>query len=96
MASWYDNFDSLQSPKYMDQMFSNCALFNPVPTIEDDYEEGDIHLWNFCWSKIQSKSSKPHLLLSLLIQLYSLMIFSRLLEDITDSDRNSYISVCES
>lgn len=48
MASWYDNFDTLQSPKYMDQMFSNCALFNPVPTIEDDYEEGDIHLWNFC------------------------------------------------
>ncbi|KAF9608448.1 hypothetical protein IFM89_009814 [Coptis chinensis] len=45
---WID-FDCLQSPKYNspDQMLNACGMFAP-PTIEDFYEEGDIHLWNFC------------------------------------------------
>ncbi|CAK9184544.1 unnamed protein product [Ilex paraguariensis] len=40
-AAWY-NFDS---PKYTDML--NGAFFDPT-MIEDVYEEGDIHLWNFC------------------------------------------------
>lgn len=45
MESWY-NFDSLQSPKYVDQML-NGALFGP-PILDDLYEESDISLWSFC------------------------------------------------
>jgi hypothetical protein len=46
MESWY-NFDSLQSPKFIDQMF-NGALFDP-PVVDDVYEEfSDIRLWSFC------------------------------------------------
>ena len=49
MESWY-NFDSLQSPKFIDQML-NGAFFDP-PAVVDDlidlYEESDIPLWNFC------------------------------------------------
>ncbi|KAH8515935.1 hypothetical protein H0E87_004377 [Populus deltoides] len=43
LDSWY-NFDGLQSPKYIDQMF-NGVSFNP-PMI-DDFYEGDIRLWSF-------------------------------------------------
>lgn len=43
LDSWY-NFDGLQSPKYIDQMF-NGASFNP-PMI-DDFYDGDIRLWSF-------------------------------------------------
>ncbi|XP_022753318.1 ethylene-responsive transcription factor ERF014-like [Durio zibethinus] len=46
MESWY-SFDSLQSPKYFDQMF-NVAPFDPPIMIDDFYEEGDIRLWSFC------------------------------------------------
>ncbi|KAB1205344.1 hypothetical protein CJ030_MR7G010715 [Morella rubra] len=45
MESW-DNFESLQSPKFIDQMFSG-ALFDP-PVFDDLYEESDIRLWSFC------------------------------------------------
>ncbi|XP_022766352.1 ethylene-responsive transcription factor ERF014-like [Durio zibethinus] len=47
MEPWYSSFDSLQSPKYIDQMFS-VAPFDPPTVIEDFYEEGDIRLWTFC------------------------------------------------
>ncbi|KAG6786180.1 hypothetical protein NC652_005961 [Populus alba x Populus x berolinensis] len=43
LDSWY-NFDGLQSPKYIDQMF-NGDSFNP-PMI-DDFYDGDIRLWSF-------------------------------------------------
>ncbi|KAJ8762951.1 hypothetical protein K2173_023080 [Erythroxylum novogranatense] len=43
MDSLY-GYDCLQSPKYLDQMFSG-ASFNP-PTM-DDFYEGDIRLWSF-------------------------------------------------
>ncbi|CAK7347003.1 unnamed protein product [Dovyalis caffra] len=43
LDSWY-NFDGLQSPKYLDQMF-NGVSFNP-PMI-DDFYEGDLRLWSF-------------------------------------------------
>ncbi|KAG6784184.1 hypothetical protein POTOM_009870 [Populus tomentosa] len=43
LDSWY-NFDGLQSPKYIDQMF-NGASFNPP--IIDDFYDGDIRLWSF-------------------------------------------------
>ena len=46
MEPWY-SFDSLQSPKYIDQMF-NVAPFDPSTMIDDFYEEGDIRLWSFC------------------------------------------------
>ncbi|XWS21607.1 hypothetical protein CRYUN_Cryun30bG0068900 [Craigia yunnanensis] len=46
MEPWY-SFDSLQSPKYIDQMF-NVAPFDPPTMIDDFYEEGDIRLWSFC------------------------------------------------
>ncbi|XWS25172.1 hypothetical protein CRYUN_Cryun27aG0047300 [Craigia yunnanensis] len=46
MEPWYF-FDSLQSPKYIDQMF-NAAPFDPPTMIDDFYEEGDIRLWSFC------------------------------------------------
>ncbi|KAJ9146325.1 hypothetical protein P3X46_028605 [Hevea brasiliensis] len=38
--SWY-NFEDLQSPKFLDQMF------NPPTMTLDDFFEGDIHLWSF-------------------------------------------------
>ncbi|OMO62636.1 hypothetical protein CCACVL1_22711 [Corchorus capsularis] len=47
MEPWYSSFDSLQSPKYVDQMF-NVASFDPPTLIDDFYEEGDIRLWSFC------------------------------------------------
>ncbi|KAL6984385.1 hypothetical protein U1Q18_017763 [Sarracenia purpurea var. burkii] len=43
MTPWY-NFDSL---KYTD-MLNGTAMFDPVPMMEDAYEEGDIRLWSFC------------------------------------------------
>lgn len=46
MESWY-NFDSLQSPKFIDQML-NGALFVPPAVVDDLYEESDIPLWSFC------------------------------------------------
>ncbi|XWS15110.1 hypothetical protein CRYUN_Cryun35bG0066000 [Craigia yunnanensis] len=46
MEPWY-SFDSLQSPKYFDQMF-NVAPFDPPIMIDDFYEEDDIRLWSFC------------------------------------------------
>ncbi|XP_075650277.1 ethylene-responsive transcription factor ERF014 [Castanea sativa] len=46
MESWY-NFDSLQSPKFIDQML-NGALFDPPAVVDDLYEESDIPLWSFC------------------------------------------------
>ncbi|XVE55364.1 hypothetical protein DITRI_Ditri03aG0152700 [Diplodiscus trichospermus] len=46
MEPWY-SFDSLQSPKYIDQMF-NVALFDPPTMMDDFYDEGDIRLWSFC------------------------------------------------
>ena len=46
MEPWYF-FDSLQSPKYLDQMF-NVAPFDPPTMIDDFYDEGDIRLWSFC------------------------------------------------
>ncbi|KAI4307290.1 hypothetical protein L6164_030494 [Bauhinia variegata] len=53
MESWY-NFDSLQSPKYIDQMLSG-PLFDidmhiPHSHLLDDLyeEESDIRLWSFC------------------------------------------------
>ncbi|KAE8704404.1 ERF014 protein [Hibiscus syriacus] len=47
--SWYSSFDSLQSQKYVDQMF-NLAPFDPPAVSNNDfYEElGDIRLWSFC------------------------------------------------
>ncbi|XP_044479167.1 ethylene-responsive transcription factor ERF014-like [Mangifera indica] len=44
---WY-NFDGIQSPKYVDQMFSSVSLFDLPPTIDDFLDEGDIRLWSFC------------------------------------------------
>ncbi|KAH7567887.1 hypothetical protein ACOSP7_009880 [Xanthoceras sorbifolium] len=44
--SWY-NFDGLQSPKYVDQMFSAIS-FDPPSVIDDFLEDGDIRLWSFC------------------------------------------------
>ena len=46
MEPWY-SFDSLQSPKYFDQMF-NVAPFDPPIMMDDFYEEDDIRLWSFC------------------------------------------------
>ncbi|KAL9446677.1 hypothetical protein AB3S75_014360 [Citrus x aurantiifolia] len=43
--SWY-NFDGIQSPKYVDQMFSSFDQL--LPTIDDFLEDGDIRLWSFC------------------------------------------------
>ncbi|XVF39375.1 hypothetical protein PTKIN_Ptkin01aG0029500 [Pterospermum kingtungense] len=49
MEPWYSSFDSLQSPKYFDQMFNVAPFDPPSPTMIDDfYEEGDIRLWSFC------------------------------------------------
>lgn len=43
--SWY-NFGGIQSPKYVDQMFSSFDQL--LPTIDDFLEDGDIRLWSFC------------------------------------------------
>ncbi|GLU01033.1 hypothetical protein SLE2022_183590 [Rubroshorea leprosula] len=49
MEPWYFSFETLQSPKYVDQMIFNApSLFDPPPMMDDFYEEGDIRLWNFC------------------------------------------------
>jgi hypothetical protein len=49
MDSWY-GFDGLQSPKHVDQMMLNGALFDIDSTqvlLDDWYEESDISLWSF-------------------------------------------------
>lgn len=49
MDSWF-GFDSLQSPKHVDQIL-NGDFFDIDSTqvlLNDWYEEGDISLWNFC------------------------------------------------
>ncbi|KAE8690417.1 ERF014 protein [Hibiscus syriacus] len=46
--SWYSSFDSLQSPKYVDQMFNLAPFDPPAVMMNDFYEElSDIRLWSF-------------------------------------------------
>ncbi|KAL5558383.1 hypothetical protein UlMin_034594 [Ulmus minor] len=45
--NWF-NFETLESPKYVDQMLQYGSLFDPVQMMEDPYEESDISLWSFC------------------------------------------------
>ncbi|XP_030455030.2 ethylene-responsive transcription factor ERF014 [Syzygium oleosum] len=51
MMDFWCNFDTLQSPKYVDQVMYNniaAASFDP-PTVEELLEEAeDIRLWSFC------------------------------------------------
>ncbi|KAF7114257.1 hypothetical protein RHSIM_RhsimUnG0094400 [Rhododendron simsii] len=37
---------NFESPKYADMI--NGAMFDPVPAMEDVYDESDIRLWSFC------------------------------------------------
>lgn len=58
LDSWY-NFDDLQSPKYLDQMF-NGAFSNSW--MIDDFYEGDIRLWSFA-EQFKSKINPTHIIL---------------------------------